>query len=919
MTNIFLLLHLQSLKNQLWIECDTAFTSFLSGSRKFTSNRETNQIAPIFYQKLEIQPLTASGAAIQISVKTRHIEIELRNLFLPVLQDKWDGLLALKENLVWEIKLLRESVTASETQANTATDMNHCLEQELQTTLSVLKMKNEEVERQWEKIQVLQKEAAQGKALQENLTRMTAILSEREGEMKLYQEQVKLLEMQKEMHQTALNQIIEDITEKKHKLESQQEQIRYLENQQEKQRIAVNKMSRDLEERDREVRSQQEEIQELEKRLEMQRTAVNRVSKDLEEKDQEIKFQEEKIKILEQRGASQVRNLIVDLGHMNGNLKEKNVELMSLTQQIQELEVEREQVKSLHTSLEHLAAVLKDRESECGSQADQLRLLQQYKEQQEQHLQELHDKVEKVMLSLPKNDQELETQQEQIEEAEEVMKMQQRTICNQMEQTLETLKEKDRLKDTQKQPTQSCEEKPEEQMNIVQRDLEYTKSVLKEKDFMTASQKELTETCQNHKGDSEQQKEVLRHLQAAPPQGEEEEILSLRKQCEACKAKEEKAEQTGLQATKQTLKEREKQIEVPEALQQQKEKATMQTKAILQKVEYAESSLDNRDREMVSLQEHAQDLQEWELEGKLAKSLQQDLDETSQTVMKNCSELLRQREQLNMFQLHEESLKVALTSCQKQVNLLEEVVRKRDEESEPLMQKLQCQGEELKTLQNLQLSLTKKNEEVRHHREQDRLLEEILPERERETKAKGEQKELEEEILAKKDEEIKYQRDRVRYLEKTLTEREQELRRQSQLLKQLTSALQWKGEGETLQKQIQKLRKWKEEETEKREVLQERDHLLKRQQELRRQLEDEQKAKGEELERVVAILKQNESREVKWKEKAQALNLALARSEMANGTLREEIVILKSMVSERDKDRFHLQVGSVTEWDRVTV
>lgn len=833
------------------------------------------------------------------------------------MQHKWDGLLALKENLVWEIKLLRKSVTASETQANTATDMNHCLEQELQTTLSVLKIKNEEVERQWEKIQVLEREAAQGKALQENLTHMTAILSEREGEMKLYQEQVKLLEMQKEMHKTALNQIIEDITEKKHEMESQQEQIQYLENQQEKQRIAVSKMSRDLEERDREVRSQQEEIQELEKQLEMQRTAVSRLSKLLEEKDQEIKFQKGKITILEQRGASQVRNLIVDLGHMKGNWKKENVELMSLTQQIQELEVEREQVKSRHTSLEHLGAVLKDRESECDSQADQLRLLQQYKEQQERHLQELHDKVEKVTLSLPKKDQELETQQKQIEEAEEVMKMQQRTVCNQMEQTLETLKEQDRLTDIQKQPMQSYEEKPEERMNILQRDLEYTKSVLKEKDFVTASQKELIETCQIHKGDSEQQKEVLQHLQAAL-RDKEEEILSLRKPCEACKAKEEKAEQTDLQATKRTLKEREKQIEVPEGLQQRKEKAVMQAKAILEEVKYTESSLDSRDQEMVSLQEHAQDLPEWELEGKLAKSLQQDPDKTSQIVTKNCSELLKQREPSNMFQLHEESLKVALTSCQKQVNLLEEVVRKRDEDSEPLMQKLQCQGEEPDTLQNVQLSLTKKNEEVRHHREQDRLLEAILPERERETKAQGEQKELEK-ILAKKDEEIKNHRERVRYLEKTLTGREQELRRQSQLLKQLTSALQWKDEGETLQKQIQKLRKWKEEETEKREVFQERDHLLKRQQELMQQLEDERKAKGEELERAMAILKQNESRGVKWKEKAQALNLALAKSEMANGTLREEIVILKSMVSERDKDRFHLQVGSVTEWHWVTV
>ncbi|XP_010158336.1 PREDICTED: trichohyalin-like, partial [Eurypyga helias] len=403
-----------------------------------------------------------------------------------------------------------------------------------------------------------------------------------------------------------------------------------------------------------------------------------------------------------------------------------------------------------------------------------------------------------------------------------------------------------------------------------------------------------------------------------------QEILSLRKQCEACKEKEKKheAEQRSLQATKLTLKEREKNIEVLEEaiskLQQHKEEAAMQTKAMLQKLEYTESSLQARDQEIVSLQEHVQDLREQkEFEGQQAKNIQQDLDKMSQIAEKNHLELLRQTEQINVFELREESMKEALMACQKQVNLLEEMVRKRDEDNEILMQKLQHQ-EELKTLRSLQLKLTEKNEEVRHHREQEKLLEEALPERERETKAQGEQKELEEEIrhlqeayqqiqqtLTKKDEEMKCQEDRIRYLEKTLTGREQELRRQSELLKQLTSVLRWKDDKETLKKQIQKLQKW-DEEAEKR-VLQERDHLLKKQNALSQQLADELKAKGEQLEHVIAILKQNESEEIEWKEKTQALSLALVKSERTNGTLREEIAILRSMVSERDMDRFHLQ------------
>ncbi|XP_069655616.1 centrosome-associated protein CEP250-like [Haliaeetus albicilla] len=805
-----------------------------------------------------------------------------------------DGLRAVKEELVREMKLLQESVTASETRANAATDRNRCLEQELQTTLSILKIKNEEVETQREKIQMLQKEAAQRKALQESLTRMTAILSEREGEMKLYQEQVRRLENQKEMHETTLSEVIKDITEKKQEVESQQEQIR-----------------------------------ELEKQREMLRTAVSKMSEELEERDREIQFQEGKIMILERDGASQVRNLQVDLDHMKGNLKEKNLELLSLTQQIQALEMEREQAKSLHASLGHLRAVLKDRESECDSQRDQLRLLQQYKEQQEGYLQELRGTLEKMTLSLSEKDQELESQQQQIREAEEVMEMQLRTVRDQLEQTLGTLKEKDRLLDIQKQQARSYAEKTEEQMNVLHRDLEYTTAILKEKDLMIESQKELIETFQKEEQDSGQQKEILQQLQVALKE-KEQEMLSLRKQCEAWKEKEEKreAEQTNLQATKLTLKEREEKIEVLEEalskLQQQKEEAARQTKAVQQKLEYAESSLEARDQEIVSLQEHVQELREQkELEGKQAKSLEQDLDKMSQILKENHLEFLRQTEQMNMFRLREESTKVALTSCQQQVDLLEQAVRKRDEDNETLMQKLQRQEEELKTLQNLQPRLTKKNEEVRHGREQEKLLEEALHEKEQETKAEGELKELEEEVralredlqhvqptLTKKDEEIENHRDRVGYLEQTLTEREQELRRQSELLKQLTSALRWKDGGETLQKQIQKLQKWEEEEAEKRRVLQERDRSLQRQKELTQQLEDERKANGEELERTIAILKQTESREVKWKEKAQALTLALTKSEMANGTLREEIAILQSMVSERDTDRFHHQVGS---------
>lgn len=444
---------------------------------------------------------------------------------------------------------------------------------------------------------------------------------------------------------------------------------------------------------------------------------------------------------------------------------------------------------------------------------------------------------------------------------------------------------------------------------------------------MIESQKELIETFQKQEDDSMQQKEILQHLKGALKE-QEQETLSLRKQCEAFKEKEEKhkTDQVILQETKITLKERERKIEVLEKavskLQQQNDDTMMQTTAIVQKLQCAESSLAARDQEIASLKEHVQELQKQkESEAKQVKSLQQDLNKMSKTMKKNNLQILKQSEQINVFHICEESRKVALTSCQNQVSLLEEVVRKRDEDNETLLQKLQHQEEELKTLQNLQLMLSEKKEEIKRHGEEEKFPEEALHGSEWETKAQGEQKKSEDEeirglhedlqyvqqTLTKKDEEIKYQRDRVKYLEKTLAGKEKELRRQSELLKQLTSALHWKDEGETLKKQIQKLQKWEEEEAENRRVLQERDQFLQRQKELAQQLEDERKVKGEELKRVIAILKQTESGEIEWKEKAQALTLALSKSEMTNGTLREEIAILQSMVSERDKDRFHLQ------------
>lgn len=130
--------------------------------------------------------------------------MESLSLFLPVLQHERDSLQANKEKLECQIKLLEESVAASETRANTATERNRSLQEELQTVMSMFQIKREKLEIQEKKMEILQKEAAEAKALQGHLTCMAANLFERERQIKLYQEQMRILEKKNLMHITSL-------------------------------------------------------------------------------------------------------------------------------------------------------------------------------------------------------------------------------------------------------------------------------------------------------------------------------------------------------------------------------------------------------------------------------------------------------------------------------------------------------------------------------------------------------------------------------------------------------------------------------------------------------------------------------------------------------------------------------------------
>ncbi|KFQ43307.1 Centrosome-associated protein CEP250, partial [Nestor notabilis] len=459
------------------------------------------------------------------------------------------------------------------------------------------------------------------------------------------------------------------------------------------------------------------------------------------------------------------------------------IELFSPCVQHEQDRLQAAKAKALQETLTYMTTILSEREGEMWYQ-EQTRMLKKQKE--------MHETTPNQVITNI-TDQNLESLQKQNQEAGEDMEMLLKTVCEQVEQTLETLKEKDRLLAIQKQQTRSYEEKTEEQMNVLRKDLEYTKAILKEKDFMIESQKEVIENFQNQEQDSEQQKKILHQLEVALKERDQE-IVSLRKQCEACR---------------------------------EKEKKHVVTEAIQQKLEYIESSLGARDKETMSLKGHVQDLQKQkESAGKQAMTLEQDLEKMRQRWN---LDFLKKTEKINMLRLHAERMKGALTSWQEQVDPLEEVVKNRDEDHETLKQKLQ-HHEELRTLQEPQ------------------------------TKAEGEHRELEEEVrafredlhvqqtLTRKDGEMKYQQDGVQYLGVTLAGKE-----------------------------------------------------------LMEQLQDERKAKGKELEHLTSLLKHTEGRELKWKEKAQALTHVLTKSEMTNRILREEIATLQSAVSDRDTDRFHLQ------------
>ena len=167
--------------------------------------------------------------------------------------------------------------------------------------------------------------------------------------------------------------------------------------------------------------------------------------------------------------------------------------------------------------------------------------------------------------------------------------------------------------------------------------------------------------------------------------------------------------------------------------------------------------------------------------------------------------------------------------------------------------------------------------------------------------------------LKEKVDEVEGQREKAEQLEEKVRSKEKELLTYSEQLKEITSVLRLQGSNEenNLKNYIQRLLMWEEEGKAMREALQEKDQQLEWQKEKNQHLENEKNVKKEELDHIAAILKKTESGEIEWRERAQKLGLSLAQSEQALRVLREEMVIVQSMVSDRDRDRFHLQVSTL--------
>ncbi|XP_025022925.1 centrosome-associated protein CEP250 [Python bivittatus] len=790
-----------------------------------------------------------------------------------------------KEKLTWELELLQESVKASELRASAMEKMNQSLEQELQTTLSSLRIKHEEVETHQKRLVALQKEVEVGRALQEIVDHLNVTLEKRNEEIKNQLQQIRDLENHKEVQNAALEHLTKTLEKRSEEIDSQEKQIEEMTKHDKMQKADLKKLNLDLEETVQTLKSQQEKLQKLQELSENQKTIIESLSLNLEEKIKEINIKEEKIQIMEHNESTQIGALLKELSDLKIKLNEKDWELASQKQLLQEWEEQGgKREKSLYTSLEHMKAILRDKEREVESQREQISSFQQHEAQKEEHLSELSEKQKQMTLTLSQREQELEAQKKQMKEMKEEMEIERMTLHEHRAKTQATLEENN----TELEFQRKHEEELKSQIRVLLEDIQYSTGVLKEKDGNAEFQDEQINQLKKQKLE-ETTFDMLGQLKVFFKRRQQE-IESLKEQHE--KNTEEKVRlikglQTELQQAKETIKNGELQIKyLKEKNLQQIQQQEAQTKSVLDKLDLTRSSLHDKEKEIESLQICIKELskQKEEVQHSVS-SLQQDLDRINQLMIEKEKELLKQGEQISKYQV-----KVEATQ--------------REQKSE----------EDL-----LQYQHINEQEHEKHIREQEELLDkqnkEINCQDERSQKPMKDEPEKHQEhiqhfqlIQKKKDDEIELQRKKIEQLEERLKDKEKKLLTYSEQIKQIISALRLQDNKEyNFHSCIEKIVMWKDEELAKSKAIKEKDQCLKWQKEKIQHLENEKIKNRQELNHVTAVLKQTESGEIEWREKAQKLDLALIQSEEAMKILKEEMAVTQTMVSERDMDRLHLQ------------
>uniref|UniRef100_A0A2D4HDN2 CEP250 coiled coil domain-containing protein n=3 Tax=Micrurus TaxID=8634 RepID=A0A2D4HDN2_MICLE len=782
-----------------------------------------------------------------------------------------------KEKLTQELQLLQESVKASEHRASAMEKMNESLEQELQTALSTLRNKHEEIEAHQKRFVALQKEVEVGKALQDIVDQLNLTLEKRNEEIKDQVQQIRDLENHKEKQKTALEHLSKNLENRSKEIDSQKMQIEEMTMQDKMQKADLKKLNLDLEETVQTLKSQQEKLQKLQELSEGQKTIIESLSLNLEEKIKEANIKEEKIQIIENNESAQIGTLLKDLDDLKIKMNEKGWELSSQKKLLQEWEEQGEKrEKALCTSLEHMKDIIKDKEREIDSQREQISIFQQLEAQKEEHLSELSEKQNQMTLTLTQREQELKAQENKMKEEMEIERM---DFHEHRAKTQATLEEKNRELEFQRKH----EEELKNQIRVLLEDIQYSSGVLKERDGNADFPDEQINQLKKQKL-QETTFDMLGQLKIFFKRWQQE-TESLKEQHE--KNTEEnvrliKGLQAELQQAKQALKNGELQIKyLKEKNLQQVQQQEAQTKFILDKLHLTRSSLHDKEKETKSLQMRIKELSKKKEEVQHAVlSLQQDLDRINQLNAEREEELLKQAEQISKYQ-----------------SKVEATQRKQKSKKDLLQYQHKNEQEREKHPREQEILLDQKNKEINDQGQGNK----------KPMKDESEEQQEHLQLIQKKDAEIKLQKGKIEQLEESLKDKGRELLTYSDQIKQIISALRLHNKDYNFHSCIEKIFMWKEEELAKSKVIKEKDQCLQWQKEKIEHLENEKMISRQELNHMIAVLKQTESGEIEWKQKAQKLDLTLARSEEAMRILKEEMAVTQSMVSDRDMDRFHLQ------------